>query len=179
MYNAHRRFFRLTEHFCIDNVRVIDGKYGNFKTQRNTQTYRRILLPFRRMQRAATVGDLLHWERVHSLTIASLTGNSCNLQPKRPQEWMWLFTHITSRNDKSGIWITALKQYNELVVEVQGTKLESTSDNIANSIERQKQICLEFSCNATIKSIIRVLNHTGRFLHVLVKHRIITFLHIV
>jgi hypothetical protein len=26
MYNAHRRFFSFTEHFCIDNARVIDGK---------------------------------------------------------------------------------------------------------------------------------------------------------
>jgi hypothetical protein len=26
MYNAHRRFFPFTEHFCIDNARVIDGK---------------------------------------------------------------------------------------------------------------------------------------------------------
>jgi hypothetical protein len=33
MYNAHRRFFPFTEHFCIDNARVIDGKIRYFKTE--------------------------------------------------------------------------------------------------------------------------------------------------
>jgi hypothetical protein len=44
------------------------------------QTYRRILLALRRMQRAATICHLLHGERVHSLATVSLTDNTCNLQ---------------------------------------------------------------------------------------------------
>jgi hypothetical protein len=31
MYNAHRRFFPFTEHFCVDNARVIDGKIRYFE----------------------------------------------------------------------------------------------------------------------------------------------------
>jgi hypothetical protein len=28
LHNVHRRFFPLTERFCIDNARIIDGKIG-------------------------------------------------------------------------------------------------------------------------------------------------------
>jgi hypothetical protein len=93
------------------------------------------------MQRAATVGHLLHGERVHSLTTVSLTGNTCNLQPNdHSNEGGYLQTHITCRNDNSIIEITVLKQYNELEVKGQGIKLDSTSDNIAYCVERQKQL---------------------------------------
>jgi len=84
------------------------------------------------MQRAPTVGHLLHGERVHSLTIVSLTDNTCNLQPNdHSNEGGYLQTHSTSRNNNSIIGITLSKQYNELEVKVQGIKLESTSDNTA------------------------------------------------
>lgn len=93
------------------------------------------------MQRAATVGHLFHGERVHSLTIVSLTDYTCNLQPNdHSNEGGYLQTHITSRNDNRIIRITVLKQCKELEAKVQGIKLESTSDNIAYCIERQKQI---------------------------------------
>jgi hypothetical protein len=88
------------------------------------------------MKGAATVGHLLHGERVHSLTIVSLTGNTCNLRPNdHNNEGGYLQIHITSRNDNSIIRITVLKQYNELEVKVQGIKLESTSDNIAYCVK--------------------------------------------
>jgi hypothetical protein len=35
MYNAHRRFFPFTEHFCIDNARVIDGKIRYYEIEQN------------------------------------------------------------------------------------------------------------------------------------------------
>jgi len=93
------------------------------------------------MQRAATVCHLLHGERVHSLTIVSLTDNTCNLQPNdHSNKGGYLQTLITSRNDNSIIGIKVLKQYMELEVKFQGIKLESTSDNIAYCVERQKQI---------------------------------------
>jgi len=61
------------------------------------------------MQRAATVGHVLHGERVHSLAVVSLTGNTCNLQPNdHSNEGGYLQTHITSRNDNSIIGITVL-----------------------------------------------------------------------
>jgi hypothetical protein len=59
------------------------------------------------MQRAATVGHLLHGERVHSLTIVSVTGNTCNLQPNdHSNEGGYLKTHITSRNYNSVMGIS-------------------------------------------------------------------------
>jgi hypothetical protein len=122
------------------------------------------------MQRAATVGHLLHGERVHSLTIVSLTGNTCNLQQNdHSNEGGYLQTLITSRNDNSIIGIKVLKKYNELEVKVQGIKLQSTSDNIDYCVERQKQICLEFSHKASIKPVIKVLNYIGKVLYVLQK----------
>jgi hypothetical protein len=39
MYNAHRRFSPFTEHFCIDNARVIDGKIRYFELCRKLKAF--------------------------------------------------------------------------------------------------------------------------------------------